>query len=99
MTERSSIQLSTQGNGAREASFDTSDFYLACFLRCKGYRLSGVSSRGSKRTFQFDRPSDMDGEILNYVNAEAEVPAVAFVGVIREMKSLLHSMSGGAHEH
>jgi hypothetical protein len=99
MTERLLIPLPTPGNGACEASFETSDFYLACFLRCRGYRLSRVTGRGSRRTFQFDRPSDMDREILSYVNAEAEVPAVAFVGVIREMKSLLHSMSGDAHEH
>jgi hypothetical protein len=36
-----------------EASFETRDFYLACFLRCSGYELVNLRTEGARRVFVF----------------------------------------------
>ncbi len=51
---------------AREGGFETSDFYLACFLRCTGYELLDLRAEGRRKVFVFrDRPSRRD-DVLSF---------------------------------
>jgi hypothetical protein len=35
------------------ATFETHDFYLACFLRCAGYELVNLRDEGRRKVFVF----------------------------------------------
>jgi hypothetical protein len=53
--------------GSSEAAFETRDFYLACFLRCAGYRLLGLRDEGSRKVFVFrDQRARRDAVIAFY---------------------------------
>lgn len=50
------------GSHRREAAptevFETTDFYLACYLRCDGFRLAGIRRVGTRSIFQFKDRAD-----------------------------------------
>jgi hypothetical protein len=71
--------------------FETSDFYLACFLRCTGYALVNLRAEGRRKVFVFrDSPSRRD-DVLAFYGDGAAVPPLAFSATIRDMKALLHN--------
>ena len=80
------ISASTSSN-----EFETRDFYLACFLRCAGYRLLGLRAEGRRKVFVFhDRPSRR-ADVLSFYGDGAMVPPLAFSTTIKDMKALLHN--------
>jgi hypothetical protein len=73
------------------ASFETRDFYLACFLRCSGYALQGLRAEGPRKVFIFqDRASRRDDVMAFYGDATSVRP-LAFAAAIKDMKGLLHN--------
>lgn len=84
--------------------FQTSDFYLACFLHARGYRLEGVkkSARNNRVTFMFtqlhpDHAPVMGSVgagalVLGFYNGTENVPAFRFVAAIRELRGLLNNV-------
>lgn len=76
-----------KANGA----FETRDFYLACFLKCSGYELIDLRADGRRKVFVFrDRASRRD-DVLSFYGDGAVVAPLAFSGVIKDMKALLHN--------
>jgi hypothetical protein len=72
-------------------TFETRDFYLACFLRCTGYELLDLGPEGRRKVFVFrDRPTRRDDVIAFYRDA-ASVRPQAFAATIKDMKGLLHN--------
>jgi len=82
-------QAPIQTNGAE--AFETSDFYLACYLRCIGYALDGVRRDGRRVVFSFgDRPArKMD--LMAFFGNKAEVKPLQFVSAIKDLKALIHN--------
>ena len=79
------------GVTAREVGFETRDFYLACFLRCTGYKLLDLRAEGRRKVFVFrDRPSRRD-DVLSFYGDGAMVPPLAFSTTVKDMKALLHN--------
>jgi hypothetical protein len=71
--------------------FETSDFYLACFLQCTGYALINLRAEGRRKVFVFrDSPSRRE-DVLAFYGDGAAVPPLAFSAVIRNMKALLRN--------
>jgi len=71
--------------------FSTSDFYLACFLRCMGYFLIDLRADGRRKAFVFrDRPTRRD-DVLAFYGDTASVRPLAFAATIKDMKGLLHN--------
>ena len=86
----SSVQINTKG-GADEITFETHDFYLACFLRCTGYDLMNLRAEGRRKVFVFrDRPTRRDDVLAFYGNTSSVHP-LAFASTIKDMKGLLHN--------
>ena len=86
-TERSKIEKLKRDT----ASFETRDFYLACFLRCSGYELQGLRAEGPRKVFIFrDRASRRDDVMAFYGDATSVRP-LAFAATIKDMKGLLHN--------
>jgi hypothetical protein len=74
--------------------YETSDFYLACFLRCSGYALAGLRCHGRRCVFAYhDRPS-RPRDVLAFYGDQTSVVPLRFVGAIKDMKAMLHSVQG-----
>ena len=72
-------------------SFETRDFYLACFLRCSGYELLDLRTEGQRKVFVFhDRATRRDDVIAFYGDAACVRP-LAFAATIKDMKGLLYN--------
>ena len=74
-----------------EITFETRDFYLACFLRCTGYDLMDLRAEGRRKVFVFrDRPTRRD-DVLAFYGDTISVRPLAFASTIKDMKGLLHN--------
>jgi hypothetical protein len=79
---------------SRPGLYETSDFYLACFLCCSGYALAGLRCHGRRCVFAYhDRPS-RPRDVLAFYGDQTSVVPLRFVGAIKDMKALLHSVQG-----
>ncbi len=93
-------QVSESSGSPREV-YQTSDFYLACFMHARGYKLVDTirSPRNGRVTIIFENhlavafKEDMTADqlVIAYYNGEATVSAFKFVAAIRELRGLLHS--------
>jgi hypothetical protein len=74
-----------------KVAFETSDFYLACYLRCTGYKLIDLRAVGRRKIFVFDdRPTRRD-DVLAFYGDATRVAPLAFAATIKDMKGLLHN--------
>lgn len=72
-------------------AFETTDFYLACFLRCVGYELVRLRDDGRRKVFVFrDRGSRRDDVMAFYADTTSVRP-LAFTSTIKDMKGLLYN--------
>jgi hypothetical protein len=78
-------------SGECEVTFETRDFYLACFLRCAGYDLVGLRAEGQRKIFVFRDRALRREDVLAFYNNDAVVPPSAFSSTIKDMKALLHN--------
>ncbi len=78
------------GSGSLVA-FETRDFYLACFLRCIGYKLLDLRPEGRRRVFVFRDTAARRGDVMAFFGDGALVRPLAFSSTIRDMKALLHN--------
>jgi len=86
-----SIEQAISRRTCEQEVFGTSDFYLACFLRCTGYDLLGLRAEGRRKVFVFrDRPTRRD-DVLAFFGQGAMVSPLAFSATIKDMKVLLHN--------
>jgi len=72
--------------------FETADFYLACYLRCLEYQLVDVRRDGGRSVFVFRDTEDRRAAIIGFYNDEGSVRPLSFVGIIKEMKGLIHNV-------
>lgn len=71
--------------------FETSDFYLACYLRCIGYALDDVRRSGPRVVFVFcDQPARR-ADLMAFFGNKAEVKPLQFVSAIKDLKALIHN--------
>src|SRR3954464_3385887 len=79
-------------SAGRPGLYETSDFYLACFLRCSGYELAGLRRDGRRCVFAYrDRPTRRRG-LLALPGDRAGVVPLRFVGAIKDMRAMLHNV-------
>jgi hypothetical protein len=85
------VQCTNEVDGSA-ITFETRDFYLACFLRCNGYVLACLRDEGRHKVFVFrDRPTRRD-DVLDFYGDTAVVRPMAFAAIIKYMKGLLHNV-------
>jgi hypothetical protein len=82
-----------QIKGAEDKNvFETTDFYLACYLRCAGYRLAGIRRDGKRSVFRFEDRADREEATLAFFNNEGTVRPLAFSAAIKDLKALIHNL-------
>lgn len=86
---RQSMENSERGV---ENAFETTDFYLACYLRCDGFRLVGIRREGPRSVFQFEDRTDRRVVMLSFFNNEGNVRPLAYSAAIKDLKALIHNL-------
>ncbi len=86
------VSVDHRNENSAAGSFETTDFYLACYLRCAGFRLAGVRRDGSRSVFQFEDQPDRQNVTLAFFNYEGSVRPLAFSTAIKDLKTLLHNL-------
>jgi len=71
-------------------TFDTRDFYLACFLHTVGIRLSGHSREGSRVTFHFKQTEETENLVDKYFRMDAEVNPIEYSSSIKHLKHVMY---------
>lgn len=84
----------TLGSPDREVEnvFETTDFYLACYLRCDGFRLAGIRREGPRSVFRFEDRVDRQDAMLAFFNNEGNVRPLAYSAAIKDLKALIHNL-------
>jgi hypothetical protein len=77
--------------GAKDV-FETTDFYLACYLRCDGFRLVGMRRDGARSVFRFEDRTDRAAVTLAFFNNEGAVRPLAYSAAIKDLKALIHNL-------
>src|SRR3989338_1676354 len=76
-----------------QQTYNTTDFYLSCFLLARGIQLIGLNQTDEpgRRSFVFVE-SDMRAILMDEYNfdAEAEINMRDFISAIRKLKTLLY---------
>ena len=87
------IERRSQEAGADAVDvFETTDFYLACYLRCDGFRLAGIRRDGTRSVFQFEDRTDRESVTLTFFNNEGSVRPLAYSAAIKDLKALIHNL-------
>lgn len=81
----------TQTKNRGRGQYETSDFYVACFLRCIGYDLRGVRRAGPRVTFMFEDKPERPNDLIAFFSDKVTVKPLRFVSAIKDLKALLHS--------
>jgi len=71
--------------------FETSDFYLACYMRCIGYTLDDVRRDGRRMIFVFQDKQARKADLMAFFGDNAEVSPLRFVSAIKDLKTLIHN--------
>ncbi len=75
-----------------ESIFETTDFYLACFMRCDGFRLVGIRRVGQRSVFRFEDRANRKDVMLAFFNNEGNVRPLAYAAAIKDLKALIHNL-------
>ncbi len=87
------IDRLSQGARAEAADvFETTDFYLACYLRCDGFRLVGIRREGTRSVFRFEDRADRQVATLTFFNNEGTVRPLAYSAAIKDLKALIYNI-------
>ncbi|SFU60412.1 DUF5659 domain-containing protein [Nitrosospira multiformis] len=54
------------GKETSDEAFETRDFYLACFLKCRGYELIGLRAEERHRVFVFRDRRARGDDVLGF---------------------------------
>ena len=93
MLKTHKMQHVHQGMGDEDQNvFETTDFYLACYLRCDGFRLAGIRRDGTRSVFRFEDRTDREAVTLTFFNNEGSVRPLAYSAAIKDLKALIHSL-------
>ncbi len=91
MSTTTAPQATASGATTEPEVYRTTDFYLACYLRHLGYALADLEKERRRSVFVFwDRP-ERRADLMAFFNDEGSHRPLSFVGVIRDMKALIHN--------
>ena len=85
-------QIPQRASVQAENVFETTDFYLACYLRCDGFRLVGIRREGPRSVFRFEDRADRQDAMLTFFNNEGTVRPLAYSAAIKDLKALIHNL-------
>jgi hypothetical protein len=90
-TGRMDVRAAEEPQSGSPGTFETRDFYLACYLRCTGYELLDLRPEGRRRVFVFKDRATRREDVISFYGESGSVDALAFAAAIKDMKALLHN--------
>jgi len=70
-------------------NFETSSFYLSCFLIASGLPLINTKRENNKVVWIFENSPDREKLIENFYNGSAQVSAIRLIEIIKRYKALI----------
>lgn len=93
MFKRHRIERRSQQPGSAAVEvFETTDFYLACYLRCDGFRLARIRRDGTRSVFKFEDHTDRESVTLAFFSNEGSVRLLAYSAAVKDLKALIHNL-------
>jgi len=75
----------------RDSVYETTDFYLSCFLKAKGFKILDIKREGRRTTFIFEDRPDRKGLIRGFYNNEGSVNPLDYQDAIKNLKALTYN--------
>ena len=78
----------------KDKKFALADFYLAAFLRAKGFQLFDIEwdkNNPRRALFIFEDKEDRQSLVEDFLFGRAQIEPKSFISAIKELKQLLHS--------
>jgi hypothetical protein len=72
--------------------YSTRDYYIASFLKAKGFKLAATKKNGRDIYFIFEGRQEIENILPGFYNGTEKVIAIELTTAIRNIKSLLHNI-------
>lgn len=72
--------------------YSTRDYYIASFLKARGFKLVATNKNGKDVYFIFEGKEEIENILPGFYNGTEKVVAIELTTAIRNIKSLLHNI-------
>ncbi|MCL5772448.1 MAG: DUF5659 domain-containing protein [Actinobacteria bacterium] len=72
--------------------YSTKDYYIASFLKAKGFKLVATNKKGKDVYFIFEGKEKIENILPGFYNGTEKVIAIDLTTAIRNIKSMLHNI-------
>ena len=72
--------------------YSTRDYYIASFLKARGFKLVATDKNGKDVYFIFEGKEEIENILPGFYNGTEKVIAIELTTAIRNIKSLLHNI-------
>ena len=72
--------------------YSTRDYYIASFLKAKGFKLAATNKKGRDIYFIFEGKEEIEKILPGFYSGTEKVVAIDLTTAIRNIKSLLHNI-------
>ena len=72
--------------------YSTRDYYIASFLKARGFKLVATDKNGKDIYFIFEGRQEIENILPGFYNGTEKVIAIELTTAIRNIKSLLHNI-------
>ena len=72
--------------------YSTRDYYIASFLKARGFKLVATDKNGKDIYFIFEGRQEIENILPGFYNGTEKVVAIDLTTAIRNIKSLLHNI-------
>ena len=72
--------------------YSTRDYYIASFLKARGFKLVATNKNGRDVYFIFEGKEEIEKILPGFYNGTEKVIAIELTTAIRNIKSLLHNI-------
>lgn len=72
--------------------YSTKDYYIASFLKAKGFKLLCTNKKGKDVYFIFEGKEKIENILPGFYNGTEKVIAIDLTTAIRNIKSMLHNI-------
>ena len=73
-------------------SYVTKDYYIASFLKAKGFKLIATDKQGKDIYFIFEGKEKIESILPGFYSGTEKVIAIDIITAIRNIKSMLHNI-------
>jgi len=87
-TKLNNLDETKQGSN----QYSTRDYYIASFLKAKGFKLVATDKNGKDVYFIFEGKEEIENILPGFYNGTEKVVAIELTTAIRNIKSLLHNI-------